>query len=178
MSDLDATQGADGATNAGVGATADAALASTEPTSPTDAGAAPVGEFGSAAPAAADAGWTQSAATASALTDGTTGAAAGADGAPALNEPLSTDAVPAGEQIASGEVTLLADTATVVAVPLLPRVEQLGRRAFESGQTDEHNLMAWLHQHIDALKRAIAGAPGLPLSDDAKALVDELKGLL
>ncbi|VBD34734.1 hypothetical protein [Burkholderia pseudomallei] len=178
MSDLDATQGADGATNAGVGATADAALASTEPTSPTDAGAAPVGEFGSAAPApaAADAGWTQSAATA--LTDGTTGAAAGADGAPALNELLSTDAVPAGEQIASGEVTLLADTATVVAVPLLPRVEQLGRRAFDAGQTDEHNLMAWLHQHIDALKRAIAGAPNLPLSDDAKALVDELKGLL
>ncbi|CAK0074771.1 Uncharacterised protein [Burkholderia pseudomallei] len=38
--------------------------------------------------------------------------------------------------------------------------------------------MAWLHQYIDALKRAIAGAPGLPLSDDAKALVDELKGLL
>ncbi|MGV4653129.1 hypothetical protein [Burkholderia pseudomallei] len=178
MSDLDATQGADGVTNAGGGVTADAAPSSTELAFPTDAGAAPVGEFGSAAPAEADAGSTQSAVTASALTDGTTGAAASADGAPALNEPLSTDAVPAGEQIASGEVTLLADTATVVAVPLLPRVEQLGRRAFESGQTDEHNLMAWLYQHIDALKRAIAGAPGLPLSDDAKALVDELKGLL
>ncbi|WP_143282390.1 hypothetical protein [Burkholderia pseudomallei] len=100
------------------------------------------------------------------------------EAAPALNEPLSTDTVPAGEQIASGEVSLLADTATVVAVPLLPRVEQLGRRAFESGQTDEHNLMAWLYQHIDALKRAIAGAPGLPLSDEAKALIAEIGGLL
>lgn len=101
-----------------------------------------------------------------------------AEAAPALNEPLSIDTVPAGEQIASGEVSLLADTATVVAVPLLPRVEQLGRRAFESGQTDEHNLMAWLYQHIDALKRAIAGAPGLPLSDEANALIAEIGGLL
>ncbi|CPG02869.1 Uncharacterised protein [Burkholderia pseudomallei] len=43
MSDLNAMQGADGVTNAGVGATADAAPSSTELAFPTDAGAAPVG---------------------------------------------------------------------------------------------------------------------------------------
>ncbi|CAM8755307.1 hypothetical protein NCF_04344 [Burkholderia pseudomallei] len=175
MSDLNATQGADGATNAGVGATADAAPSSSEPAFPTDAGGAPVGELGSAAPAGpADAGSTQSAATASAPTDGTTGAAVGADCAAATLEGAAAavladainNAPPPGE------------AAAVAFVPLMVRVEQLGRRAFESGQTDEHNLMAWLYQHIDALKRAIAGAPGLPLSDDGKALVDELKGLL
>ncbi|ONC38513.1 hypothetical protein AQ916_07110 [Burkholderia pseudomallei] len=175
MSDLNATQGADGATNASDGATADAAPSSSEPAFPTDAGGAPVGELGSAAPAGpADVGSTQSATIANAPTDGTTGAAAGADGAAAA---LEGDAI-----------TLLADAvnnappaveaAAVAFVPLMVRVEQLGRRAFESGATDEHNLMAWLYQHVEALHRAIAGAPSLPLSDDAKALVDDLKGLL
>ncbi|WP_175683850.1 hypothetical protein [Burkholderia cenocepacia] len=175
MSDLDATQGADGATNVGVGATADAAPASTEPLMPTAAGGAPVGELGSAAPVVgADAGSTQSAATASAPTDGTTGAAAGADGAAAALEGVAATVLDDAINNAPPAV----EAAAVAFVPMMVRVEQLARRAFESSNTDEYNLMAWLHQHVEALHRAIVGAPGLPLSDDAKALVDELKGLL
>lgn len=175
MSDLDATQGADGATNAAVGATSDAAPASTEPLMPTDAGGAPVGEFGSAAPVAgADAGSTQSAATASAPTDGTTGAAAGADGAAAALEGAAADVLADAINNAPPAV----EAAAVAFVPMMVRIEQLGRRAFDAGQTDEHNLMAWLYQHVEALHRALVGAPGLPLSDEAKALIAELNGLL
>ncbi|KVQ87342.1 hypothetical protein WK09_20095 [Burkholderia ubonensis] len=130
MSDLNATQGADGAVNAAGGATTDAAPSSTEPAFPTDAGAV-----------------------------------LEADAAKLLGD-------------ATNDAPVAAVAAVVAAIPLIVRVEKLARRAFDSGQTDEHNLMAWLHQHIDAMKRAIAGAPSLPLSDDAKALVDELKGLL
>ncbi|MDN7456584.1 hypothetical protein [Burkholderia cenocepacia] len=175
MSDLNATQGADGATNGAAGATADGAPSSSEPSFPTDAGGAPVGELGSAAPVVvADAGSTQSAATASAPTDGTTGAAAGADGVAAALEGdaarLLADAI--------NNAPAAAEAAAVAFMPMMVRVEQLARRAFESGNTDEHNLMAWLYQHVEALHRAIVGAPGLPLSDEGKALVDELKGLL
>ncbi|WP_152900945.1 hypothetical protein [Burkholderia cenocepacia] len=175
MSDLDATQGADGATSGAAGATADAAPSSSEPAFPTDAGGAPVGELGSAAPAGpADAGSTQSAAIASAPTDGTTGAAAGADGAAAALEGAAAEVLADAVNNAPPAV----EAAAVAFVPMMVRVEQLARRAFESGNTDEHNLMAWLYQHVEALHRAIVGAPGLPLSDDAKALIDELKGLL
>ncbi|MBY4799907.1 hypothetical protein K6W78_07810 [Burkholderia cepacia] len=173
MSDLNATQGADGATNGAAGATADTAPASTEPLMPTDAGGAPVGELGSGAPAGgAAADSTQSGASANAPTDGTTGAAAGGDAGAALEgaADLVADAInnaPPG-----------AEAAVLTFIPMMVRIEQLGRRAFDAGQTDEHNLMAWLYQHVEALHRALVGAPGLPLSDDAKALVAELKGLL
>ncbi|KVV12401.1 hypothetical protein [Burkholderia ubonensis] len=174
MSDLNATQGADGAVNAAGGATTDAAPSSTEPAFQTDAGGAPSGESGSGAPAgSADAGSTLSGTTGNAPTVGTTGAAAGGD----TGGALEADAAKLlGDAINDAPVAAVA--AVVAAIPLIVRVEQLARRAFDAGQTDEHNLMAWLYQHIDAMKRAIAGAPSLPLSDDAKALVDELKGLL
>ncbi|HHT8992777.1 TPA: hypothetical protein ACT5B2_003822 [Burkholderia cenocepacia] len=175
MSDLNATQGADGATNGAAGATADGAPSSSEPSFPTDAGGAPVGELGSAAPVVgADAGSTQSAATASAPTDGTTGAAAGADGAAAVLEGAAATVL----ADAINNAPPAAEAAVLTFIPMMVRIEQLGRRAFDAGQTDEHNLMAWLYQHVEALHRALVGAPALPLSDEAKKLVDELKGLL
>ncbi|PFH29132.1 hypothetical protein [Burkholderia sp. JKS000303] len=195
MSDLNATQGADGATNGAAGAPADAAPSSSEPAFPTDAGGAPVGELvatgaTAAAGASADssspgAGAMPSSAPAAATStppaDGDAGAAARApstDGAAAdAGAALEADAANLlGEAINDAPVAAVA--AVVATIPLMVRVEQLALRAFESGATGEHNLMAWLHQHMDALLRAIAGAPGLPLTDDAKALIAELKALL
>ncbi|AOJ62480.1 hypothetical protein WJ32_08425 [Burkholderia ubonensis] len=104
-------------------------------------------------------------------TQGTDGATDGAENATAAAETVTHDAAPSSSEpvVRFTELTI---------EPLIVRVEQLARRAFDAGQTDEHNLMAWLYQHIDALKRAIAGAPGLPLSDEAKALLAELAELL
>ncbi|KVG33859.1 hypothetical protein [Burkholderia diffusa] len=166
MSDLNATQGADGATNAGVGAT-DSAPAVAAVGEAVGSPAAPLG--------AADTGSATAAASADIpLSTGTQSQSEAVDGAAAALEGAAAAVLADAINNAPPAV----EAAAVAFVPLIVRVEQLARRAFDSGQTDEHNLMAWLHQHIDAMKRAIAGAPSLPLSDDAKALVDELKGLL
>ncbi len=100
------------------------------------------------------------------------------DAAPSSTEPLAAGGAPEGELIASGEVTLSAENAVAAAGPLLARIEQLARAAFDAGQTEEHNLMAWLHLHLSAVQRAFVGAPQLPLSDDAKALIAEIDGQL
>lgn len=166
MSDLNATQGADGATNAGNGATNNAPAVAASGESAGSPGA-PHG--------AADSGSATAAASADIpLSTGTQSQSVGDDGAGAALEADAAKLL--GDAINDAPVAAVA--AVVAAIPLIVRVEQLARRAFESGATDEHNLMAWLYQHADALKRAIAGASALPLSDDAKALVDELKGLL
>ncbi|MCA8277867.1 hypothetical protein LGN17_35915 [Burkholderia sp. AU30280] len=174
MSDLNATQGADGATNAGDGTT-DIGLTPAASGIPEAATLGePVGSPG-APPGAADSGSETAAASADTpLSTGTQSQSSGGDGMLAALEDG------AGELVADAvnNAPPAVEAAAVTFVPMMVRVEQLARRAFDAGATDEHNLMAWLYQHVEALHRAIVGAPGLPLSDDAKALIAELKGLL
>lgn len=61
---------------------------------------------------------------------------------------------------------------------LLPRVEAAARRAFDANETAEYNLMAWMHSHLQGLAKLAEGAPELGLSDDARAIVTEIKELL
>lgn len=94
-----------------------------------------------------------------------------ADVAKAL-EPLADAAAQALPVLAAS------DLGALPAPPLLVRVEAAARRAFDSGATDEHNLMAWIHSHLSGAQQIVAGADKLSLTDEAKAIVAEVKALL
>lgn len=61
---------------------------------------------------------------------------------------------------------------------LLAKVEALSLAAFNSGRTQEHNLMAWLHSHLTGAQKIVQGSDELELSDDARAVVAQVKALL
>jgi hypothetical protein len=63
--------------------------------------------------------------------------------------------------------------------PLTQRVEAAALHAYQSGNTSEHNLMAWLHTHLTGAKAATAGAESLEgLTPEAKSILADLKTLL
>lgn len=110
------------------------------------------------------------------------------NGAPADTGALNSDAAgtadpnaSAGADPANPSAPLSADCGASASAgeSLLGKIESLALAAFNSGRTEEHNLMAWLHTHLTGARAASAGADGLEgLTDEAKAILAELKSLL
>jgi hypothetical protein len=82
-----------------------------------------------------------------------------------------------GGELPNGVSTSLVARATPVA--MVSRVEAAALHAYQSGNTTEHNLMAWLHTHLTGAKAATAGAESLEgLTPEAKSILADLKTLL
>lgn len=94
----------------------------------------------------------------------------------------SQQCLDSGESTSAGELPNDADTSRVAPVTpaaMVSRVEAAALHAFNVGNTNEHNLMAWLHTHLAGAKAAAAGAGGLEgLSPEAKSILADLKNAL
>jgi hypothetical protein len=71
-----------------------------------------------------------------------------------------------------------ATMAEAVKESLIARAEDLAKRAFDTGLTEEHNVMAWIHSHLTGARAIVQGAEQLSLSAEAKAVLAEIKSLL
>ncbi|WP_207000717.1 hypothetical protein [Trinickia mobilis] len=79
----------------------------------------------------------------------------------------------------AGAVVNKVEATVTEPLSLLKRVEAAALRAYQSSNTAEHNLMAWLHTHLTGANAAAAGAGALEgLTDEAKAILADLKNLL
>jgi hypothetical protein len=138
----------------------------------------------------------------SAAADGTAGDATAADGsnapegeqgnAAAGESQSSQSCLDSGESTLGGElpngvdmepagdaIDVAREPETPALGPLTQRVEAAALHAYRSGNTSEHNLMAWLHTHLTGAKAATAGAESLEgLTPEAKSILADLKTLL
>jgi hypothetical protein len=138
----------------------------------------------------------------SAAADGTAGDATAADGsnapegeqgnAAAGESQSSQSCLDSGESTLGGElpngagmepagdaIDVAGEPETPALGPLTQRVEAAALRAYQSGNTSEHNLMAWLHTHLTGAKAAAAGADKLEgLTPEAQSILADLKNLL
>jgi hypothetical protein len=85
----------------------------------------------------------------------------------------------AGMEPAGDAIDVAGEPETPALGPLTQRVEAAALRAYQSGNTSEHNLMAWLHTHLTGAKAAAAGADKLEgLTPEAQSILADLKNLL